>query len=275
MEDVLPKVVDRACTFVERAAAARRPFFTYVALNGPHTPWVPSKPFQGRSKRAGLYGDFVEEVDAAVGRIAAALDKTGAAKNTLFIVTSDNGTPWMPEDRDRAGGHEANRPWRGQKADVHEGGHRVPFIVRWPGRAKAGSTAEQLTCLTDIFSSVMEASQAPAAEGGEDSLSFLNALRGGRGPRRSVVHHSSSGMFSIRDGDWKLVLGLGSGGFTRPQRIQPGEGQPDRQLYNLKEDPREAKDLAKEMPERVAELERLLARIQSEGGSSASRDDRR
>jgi arylsulfatase A-like enzyme len=266
MDQVIPSIVDRACRFVE---SARAPFFAYVPLPAPHTPWVPSKPFQGKSK-AGLYGDFVEETDASIGRILASLEKTGQAANTLVIVTSDNGAPWEERDAREALGHWANARWRGQKADIQEAGHRVPFLVRWPGKVAPGAVSDQTICLTDIFATVAGAVGVPLGSAtAEDSVNLLPVLLGTqKGPlREAVVHHSANGLFSIRQGDWKLILGRGSGGFTAPVKIDPKPGEPAGELYNLKDDPHEDRNLYAAQPQIVARLTALLERYQASGRS--------
>jgi len=258
MEDVVPKITDRACKFIEREA--KNPFFLYVPLTGPHTPWVPSKPFQKKSK-AGLYGDFVEEIDASIGRIVDQLKASGVASNTLLLVTSDNGAPWEKRDAAEAAGHWAPAKWRGQKSDIQEGGHRIPFIARWPGRIKAGSTSNALICHTDIFATVAEVAGVALSDGtAEDSVSFAPVLLGktSKGKREAVVHHSGNGLFSIRSGEWKLIEGRGSGGFTNPAKVDPGPGDPVGELYHLKEDPHEDRNLYAQMPDVVKRLSGML-----------------
>ncbi len=265
MEDVLPKITERAEQFLRSAAKSARPFFAYVPLPAPHTPWVPSKPFQGKSK-AGLYGDFVSEVDATIGRIADAV----AGTNTLLIVTSDNGAPWEPRDAKEAAGHSANGTWRGQKSDIQEGGNRVPFIAHWPGRIAPNSISTQLVCLTDLFATVAELTGAKLAPGvAEDSISFAPALQGQLSPklRTAVVHHAGNGMFAIRDREWKLVLGRGSGGFTAPVKVEPGPGEPEGELYHVLSDPREEHNVYGEQPAVVGRLKDQLAAWQRQGRS--------
>lgn len=268
MEDVVPKITDRACRFIEKSAKARAPFFAYVPLTGPHTPWVPSKPFQGKSK-AGLYGDFVEEIDASIGRIVDQLAASGVARDTLLVVTSDNGAPWMKQDSVAAAGHWANTPWRGQKADIQEAGHRIPFLVRWPSQVRAASVSDQLVCLTDLFATVAEAAGQPLAVGmAEDSMSILPVLLGsGKGVRQGIVHHSASGLFSIRVGEWKLVEGRGSGGFSEPVTLKPAAGEPEGELYNLRKDPHEDRNLYLQRPAEVKRLRALLHEWRERGSS--------
>lgn len=264
MEDVLPKITSRACDFIGKSS---QPFFAYVPLAAPHTPWVPNAEFQ-KTSNAGLYGDFVGEVDHSVGRILDAVKAAGAERNTLVILTSDNGAPWSQPDIDASNGHRANAYWRGQKADIFEAGHRVPFIVKWPGQTPAGTTSEALVCLTDVFATLAEITGRRLEDNeGEDSFSFLEALRGGKGSRDAAVHHSAQGMFALRYGSLKYIEGLGSGGFTKPQTVKPGPGEPPGRLYDLAADPRETTDLYRKRPEDVARLSALLHTIRSQDRS--------
>lgn len=262
MEDVLPVCSARACEFIARHAG-RRPFFTYIPLASPHTPWVPNKPFIDRSS-AGLYGDFMQEIDDAIGRVLAQIERSGAAANTLVILTSDNGAPWSELDARNANGHWANAPWRGQKGDAYEGGHRVPFIARWPAHIAPGRVEDETLCLTDLFATMASLLDIPMRPGmGEDSFDMLPALLGRKRPgplREATIMHSSRALYSIRQGDWKLIEGLGSGGFTQPALVAPEPGGPSGQLYNLREDPREQSNLWSERPQDVKRLTELLDR---------------
>jgi arylsulfatase A len=266
--DVLPTFGRRVVDFVKRQNG-QAPFFLYFALSAPHTPWMPTDEFRGRTS-VGYYGDFVAQVDATVGRLLDALDEQKLADNTLVIFTSDNGAHWLPDDIKKFG-HRANADWRGQKADIWEGGHRVPFIVRWPGVVTPNSTNNQLVCLTDVMATLAEILGYELAPGeGEDSFSFLGTIANtpSKQPRReTIVHQSGDGTLAIRDGSWKLVNKLGSHGFSRPQNIEPTPGGPTGQLYNLADDPAEARNLWLDEPQTVERLEALLARYQSQGYS--------
>lgn len=260
--DVIPILTGKAVRFVEEQKGSSDPFFLYFALSAPHTPWLPTDEFVGRSG-AGPYGDFVTQVDDAIGQVLAALEASGAADNTLLFVTSDNGAHWLETDIEGYG-HRANGRLRGQKADIWEGGHRVPFIARWPGRVEAGAISGETIVLTDLLATVADVIgvQIPP-DSGEDSYSILRVLEGAdlEGPiREATVHHSMDGMFAIRKGDWKLILGLGSGGFTRPARIDPEPGEPPGQLYDLAVDPGENMNVYLEHPDIVDELTELLSR---------------
>lgn len=267
LEEVLSTLTGRAVRYI-RAQSPERPFFLYVALTSPHTPWLPGPAFRGKSK-AGDYGDFVAETDDALGRILQALDETGLGKETLVIFTSDNGAHWTPEDKARYA-HRANAGWRGMKADIWEAGHRVPFLARWPGRIPAGTTSDYLGCLTDLAATLAEllGVELPP-EAAEDSFSMLGALLARKDvrPRPPVVLHSSEGMFAIREGPWKLIRGLGSGGFSEPRLVEPKPGEPAGQLYHLGRDPGETVNLYMKHPEIVARLETLLEDVRRKGRS--------
>lgn len=282
--DVLPTLVRRAVDYIQGHAQRRapaRPFFLYLALTAPHTPLVPTPQWAGKS-RLGLYGAFVMETDWAVGEIVSAVDRAGLAQSTLVILTSDNGyAPYAGVEsafRENAvqelesRGHSPSGPYRGYKADIWEGGHRVPFIARWTGAIRPGSSSSQTICLTDLLATSAElvgASMPPDA--GEDSVSIVPALRGtDRGPlRNATVHHSVDGRFSIRQGRFKLILGAGSGGWSRPRDREAREqGLPRVQLYDLEADPGERNNLQGRHPEVVARLTKLLERYVAEGRST-------
>lgn len=272
---VMPTLAQKAAAYIEdRAKTPDKPFFLYIPLTAPHTPIAPSPHFSGKSE-AGLYGDFVNEVDWLLGEVLGALDRSGAAKDTLVIFTSDNGSPQRdgtnmsgPIGSVKAFGHDSSRPWRGMKADAWEAGHRVPFVVRWPGRAPAGETSDEPIILTDLMRSfaTLVGHRLPA-DSAEDSFDILAALEGKKlhhPVHDHLVHHSGNGVFAIRRGPYKLILNKGSGGFTR---FKPADGAPPGQLYNLQEDPTESSNLYSEKPEIVAELSDLLKEIRRNNSS--------
>jgi arylsulfatase A len=263
VEEVLPVITDRAVGYLrERAKTPEQPFFLYFALTAPHTPWLPHSGNRGKSG-AGIYGDFVCEVDDTLGRIMSTLEETGLASSTVLIFTSDNGAHWTPEDRQKYP-HRANGPWRGQKADIYEAGHRVPFLVRWPGKLKPKSVSGEPACLTDLMATVADMTgTALPRNAGEDSFSLISAMNGRKGARDHLIHHSNDGMFSIRQGEWKLIMGRGSGGFTEPRRIAAKSGEPEGQLFHIARDPAETNDVYAEHPEVVARLTALLRKYQS------------
>ena len=271
-EETLQVLTDTAVAFVQKQSK-EQPFFLYFALTAPHTPWLPTTEFRGRSG-AGDYGDFVVQTDAAVGRVVKALDDAKLGEETLVIFTSDNGAHWLPREVEQFA-HRANGPWRGQKADIWEGGHRVPFIARWSGRIKPNSVSDELICLTDLMvTTAAIIGVALPGDAAEDSHNILPALLGRkqqRPIRQTIVHHSSDGTFAIRQGEWKLALGLGSHGFSDPKTIDPKPGEAAGQLYNLKDDPGEQNNLWLRKPETVARLTALLEKYQREGRSVARR----
>jgi arylsulfatase A-like enzyme len=272
--DMLPELISHTGKHIAARAKAGQPFFIYLALNSPHTPIVPSKEWKGKSG-LGDYGDFVMETDWAVGQVLASLDKSGVADNTLVFFTSDNGcSPAAGTDRLEAQGHFASAQFRGYKADIWDGGHRVPFLVRWPGKVKAGSQCAQLICHTDLMATCAEILPAKVPDtAGEDSVSILPALLGDADPlvrtrektagipaaREAVVHHSINGRFAVRQGQWKLDLCPGSGGWGKPGDAEAEKrGLPDIQLYDLGADIGETKNVQAENPEIVRRLTRLL-----------------
>ena len=266
-QEVLPRLTDRDVEWV-RKQSPERPFFLYFALNSPHTPWMPTPEFRGKSG-ADWYGDYTVETDAMIGRVVDALKEKGLAKNTLLFFASDNGAHWLPTDIEKWN-HHANGPWRGQKSDIWEAGHRVPFIASWPGHVPAGTTCDQTVCHGDIFATVAEALGERLPENGaEDSFSMLPLLQGhtDRPVRASLVNHSGDGLFAIRVGQLKLVEGLGSGGFTPPKQVAPKPGGPEGQLYDLAADPAEKHNLWLERPADVARLKTVLETIRTEGRS--------
>ena len=255
--DVMPVTTDKTVAFIHQQTH-ENPFLIYVPFSAPHTPWAPTARFTGKSD-AGTYGDFTVMVDDAVGKILKALDQKDFSKNTLVIFTSDNGGHWLPQDIEQYK-HQSNLHLRGQKADIHEGGHRVPFVVRWPGAIEPGTVRDQLGCLTDVFATVSSVLGRPLAwEEGEDSFSLLPLWQQNKAVRNAIVNHSGRGMFAIRRGPWKLILGLGTGGFTEPWwNIEPEEGEPAGQLYHLDRDMGEEDNVYQQHPEVVQSLTSLL-----------------
>lgn len=259
-EGVLPTFTNKATEFLAKQKEAEKPFFLYFPMNAPHTPWVPSDEFKSSSK-AGQYGDFVQMVDAEVGKILQSLKDNGLEENTLVVFTSDNGAFWRPELIEKYN-HRSNFTFRGMKSDIWEGGHHIPFFVKWPGKIQAGSSSDQTICLSDFFATIKNLFQAEAISTA-DSYSLLSILNGNQvsNNRPPVIHHSGGGKFGIRDGDWKMIEGLGSGGFTEPDFPESQPGEPEGQLYNLKNDPQEKENLFLSEPEKVEELKTKLKQI--------------
>ena len=187
-----------------------------------------------------------------------------------MIVTSDNGPVWYPSDAERTG-HAAAGPLRGMKGDAWEGGHRMPFLVRWPGHAPAGATSDALLCFTDLMATfaALVGRDLPA-DAGEDSVDLLPLFEGespDRPLREELVIESSRGLATVREGRWKLIDGLGSGGFSEPHRAEPEPGGPAGQLYDLEADPGEQRNLFRDRPEVVARLSERLDRARHAGRS--------
>ena len=269
-EDVLPTFKSKAIEKIqERSEADDQPFFLYLPLSAPHTPIVPTDEYRGTTD-IGLYGDFVTQVDALVGEVLNCLEERGLADDTLVVFTSDNGaSPAAKIDELKQMGHDPNAPWRGTKADVYEGGHRTPFIARWPGVIEPGSVCEQTTCTTDLFATVASivGGELPN-DAAEDSYDMTPLLRGDEIEgdfREATVHHSVSGHFAIRKGKWKLLEARGSGGWSFPKEDEAEElGLPEYQLYDMERDPGETTNLAAGMPEKVEELRQLLDKYRDE-----------
>jgi len=271
-KQMLPRLTQRASQYVSERGADRKPFFLYLALNSPHTPIVPTAEWQGKSG-LGSYGDYVMETDWAVGEVLKALDAAGVADNTLVIFTSDNGcSPEADVEALEQQGHFPSWELRGYKSDIWDGGHRIPFIARWPGRIKAGSRSRQLACLTDLMATCAElVGEKLPDNAGEDSVSILPALLGAdKAPlREAVVHHSINGRFAIRQDRWKLELCPGSGGWGKPgDPAATRQGAPSIQLYDMAADLGEAKNLRLEQKEVVAKLEKLLEKYVADGRST-------
>ncbi|BDS07014.1 arylsulfatase [Oceaniferula spumae] len=246
---VLPRITDRAVQYLRtRGATKDRPFFLYFALTAPHLPVMPGEAYVGKSSY-GSYGDFVHHVDAIVGQVDKALAKAGLAENTLVIFTSDNGS-FAP----RKNGHSPNGALRGKKGSIYEGGHRVPFIVRWPDKIKPGSVNGQLVGVNDLMATVAAiVGHSLPDDAAEDSVNFLPTLLDAtKAVRQDLVAHSANGEFALRDGDWKLISNA---------RRKPT------QLYHLGNDPAESKNLIAAEKEVVARFAAKLERYHQQGRS--------
>ncbi len=250
-------------SFIKSAADSKSPFFLYLPLTSPHTPIVPSEKWRGKSP-LGTYGDFVMETDWVVGEVMQELAEQKLTEDTLFLFTTDNGcSPAAGIPKLISQGHKPNGDWRGHKADIYEGGHRVPFVVRWPARVKPGSSCDLTVCTTDYFATVADILGVRGRKFpqnmAEDSFSFLAALEnpGLQTPTRPyTIHHSINGSFAIRKGPWKLCLCPGSGGWSAPK---PGKALQDKslppiQLFDLANDPSQTMNLQGKRPEIVRDL---------------------
>jgi arylsulfatase A len=251
--EVTPRFADEACDIIS-GHDGHKPLFLYLAMPSPHTPWMPTEEFHGKSG-AGMYGDFTMQVDSVVGQVVASLDKAGMTDNTLLVFSSDNGPVWYEKDVGRFG-HKSVGSLRGCKASVWEGGHRVPFIVKWPGKVRPGTRTDATIAFADVFATLAGAANLGGIPAGkaEDSVSFLPTLLNpcDPKPRPPLLHDKKV----IREGYWKLIDTKGSRGFNAPKGVKYGV-----ELYNLRDDLSEQHDLAKEMPGKVEELRGKLGAI--------------
>ena len=261
-DQVVPRFAQRAVRFIEeRSAVPDKPWFLYLPLPTPHTPWVPTAEFHGQSG-AGYYGDFVAQLDAYMGELMAALGRTGQADNTLVIFTSDNGSHWRPQDVQQYE-HDAHLGLRGMKADIHEAGHRVPLLVHWP-QGLDPRQCDGLIGLQDWYATLAEIVGHRIGPGeAEDSQSLLALLRGRSSGRDELVHHSLDGMFALRSGSMKWIDGLGSGGFTGPKRVEPEAGKPTGQLYDLAADRSEQRDQASHRQQLADRMHKRLQEVRA------------
>ena len=273
-EDVTPNFFRRGMQYIKEYATKSKPFLLYLPLPSPHNPILPTKEWEGKS---GLnpYGDFMLMIDDYVGQLLASVEKAGISDNTIIIFTSDNGCSPSAKIKELIKeGHSPNSIYRGHKADIYEGGHRVPFIVKWPNEIEKGSVSDETICLTDLMATFAEiADYDLKADEGEDSFSLLPIFKNNifTSPiREATVHHSIMGNFAIRKGDWKLIMCPGSGGWSLPGPKDPAtlEGLPEMQLYNLSNDPEETTNLESSEPEKLAELKLLLSKYITEGRST-------
>jgi len=247
-----------------------QPFFLYFALPSPQYLWLPLPQFEGKS-RAGTYGDYVVQVDAMIGSVLAAIESSGQANNTLVILTSDHGADWRPNDITRWN-HHSNAQWRSEKADIWQGGTRVPFIARWPSHIPANSVCDEMGSLTDLLATLAYLTNTTLpSDAEEDSFNLSPALLGEphAAIRKVLVSESNDGRLSIRENDWKLELGLGSGCFSKPRRVQPEAQGSQGQLYNLRNDPGETDSQWLNKPELAHRLTALLEDHKNSGTSAA------
>lgn len=268
-EDCLPNLTRRAVHYIDERSSSGQPFFLYFPLPAPHTPILPAGEFEG-SSGINPYADFVIMVDWVAGEIVKALERNGRLQNTLLVFTADNGcSPWADFKMLAEHGHQPGYIFRGHKADLYEGGHRIPCVVQWPARITTPRIVEQTVCLNDFMRTFGDLSGYSFKPGeAEDSFSLLPVLTG-KNPegivRETVIHHSINGDFAIRKGDWKLLKSPGSGGWSFPRPGKETNGLPPLQLYHLGDDPRETANLYESFPGVVEELSYELEQIISSG----------
>ena len=279
LEGVLPEIARRAVRYVKEQSAKDQPYFLYFPMTAPHTPIAPAAEFAGKS-RAGKYGDFVFQTDWVVGQVMDAIRESGTAENTLVIFTSDNGPENLTYPLINEFGHRSQGVLRGAKRMLWEGGHRVPFIAWGPGRVPAGKTESEIVCLTDLMATIanLTGHKLPDAAA-EDSYDIGPALFGRKREkpiRPATVHHSMNNEYGLRQGDWVLIEspksehGAAEPAWWRERfAVQPHD-QPG-ELFHLKEDLGETKNLYSQYPDRVKQMHALLERYKNEGRSTPHR----
>lgn len=243
----------------------KTPFFLYFALPSPHAPIIPAKQFQGKSE-AGGYGDYMMQTDWMVGQVMETLKANDMDKNTIVIFTSDNGPELYAYDRIKNHEHYSMGDLRGLKRDLWEGGHRVPFIVKYPGVVSQNSVSNNLICQTDIMKTIADLVNIEVPENaGEDSRSFSRMLKNtetGTPTRHSVVHHTINGKFAIRQGNWTLIENTTGRVTKQPEWVEKQYSDMAEEtpmvLYNVAEDPGERRNLYKRHPKIVEELMQIL-----------------
>lgn len=271
----IPTTTQKGVDYIKEQAKTDKPFFLYFAYPSPHAPIIPNDEFDGKSK-AGPYGDFVFETDHSVGRLLKALEESGQADNTLVIFTADNGPEHYAYARDQKFDHWSAHPFRGLKRDIYEGGHHVPFIIKYPGVTKAGSTNDALVSQIDIMATLAAILKVdlPDKNAAEDSHNLLPLLEGKVDSVRTThIHNTFKDAYAMRHGDWILVEGKTGYHSRRDKNWEKKHDYPEVErkepkLFNFKEDPGQRKDLATENPEKVKELRALLKKIREQGYSA-------
>ncbi len=269
----VPDFTAKAVNYIKDKSAKKQPFFLYLALPSPHTPIVPNKAFKGTTGVTD-YGDYVAETDWSVGQVLKVIKESGISKNTIVVFTSDNGfAPYVLKNFNvEALGHFPSYIYRGYKSDIWEGGHRIPFIVRWPGKIKAGTSSDKTICLSDFMATTAAIIHAKLPDNSaEDSYNLLPYLTGSVAGniREATVHHSIDGYFAIRQGKWKLELCPGSGGWESPKNGEAFKlGLPPVQLYDMTVDVREKNNVEAQHPDIVKNLTALLEKYVKDGRST-------
>ena len=271
LEGIMPALKQRSVQYISESAGSDRPFFLYLPLTGPHTPIAPSPAFKGISG-LNAYADFVMEMDDLVGAVLDQLKASGQFENTIVIFSADNGcSPEANFNFLKQRGHYPSGIYRGHKADIFEGGHRVPLLIQWPARIPAGKTISQTVCLTDFMATFAALTghrlKNNEAEDSYDILPLLLNPTNGKQIRQATVHHSYLGDFAIRQGKWKLILTAGSGGWSFPIKPDDLKGLPSVQLYDMETDPGETKNLQDSYPAIVTNMKSLLDKYQQSSSS--------
>ncbi len=272
---VLPTLTRKTVEYVRSRKGKEQPFFLYVPFPSPHAPIIPNDEFDGKSK-AGAFGDFVVQTDDACGQILTALREAGLEKNTIVVFSADNGAEIFAHERDKKFDHWSSGPFRGIKRDIYEGGHRVPFLIRWPGVVKAAGVSAALISQVDLMATfaALTGYDLPRTSA-EDSHDFLPYLRDPsvKSPRTTMVHNTLKNAYAIRHRDWLLVDAKTGdarpvpAGWMKKHDTPPDDGLPV-ELYDLAKDPGQRKNLAAAHPETVAELQALLKKTRGQGHSA-------
>ncbi|MEO8962288.1 MAG: arylsulfatase [Ginsengibacter sp.] len=270
-EDVLPNLTKHAIDYIKQQSATGNPFFLYMALPSPHTPILPAKEYLGKTG-TNAYGDFVLMTDDMIGKILQSLKDAGVENNTLIIFTSDNGcSPMANFEELKKAGHNPSYIFRGAKADIFEGGHHIPFMVKWPGKVKAGTVNTETICLTDFMATCADLLNEKLPDNAaEDSYDLMPLLTGnGKFLRTNTIHHSIDGNFSIRQGLWKLEFCSGSGGWSYPTKNDLKTLQlPAIQLYDLYDDWGEQKNVVSAHKRMATTLTKEMKQIVEDGRST-------
>ena len=275
LDAVMPRLTEKAVQWIDKQSDSKQPFFLYFPWTSPHAPIVPTKEFQG-STEAGGYGDFMHQSDWSAGQVLDALDRHGLTENTIVIFSSDNGPEHYAYNRVRKTGHRSMGPLRGLKRDIWEGGHRVPFIIRWPKVVEAGSVCEALVSQIDIMATLAAIVDFKLTDDmAEDSHNLLPLVLGedvSEPIRKAHVHNTKKNHYAIRSGNW-LLINAPSGSVTKvPNWFRDSEGYQENELqvslHKLQEDLGQRQNLAEQHPEKVLELQTLLKQIQDDGFSA-------
>lgn len=271
----IPTTTKKGVEYIHRQAKTEQPFFLYFAFPAPHAPIIPNDCFDGKST-AGPFGDLVYEVDDACGQLLRALEESGQADNTIVVFTADNGPERYAYERAEKFDHWSSTPFRGLKRDIYEGGHHVPFLIKWPGVVKPGVT-DALASQIDLMATIAEvvAFDLPA-DAAEDSHNLLPLLQAGKTTnpiRETHIHNTKKDQYAIRSGDWLLIdakTGYVSGGYTdwEQARNYPADDEQPVELYNLKDDIGQKNNVAAEHPEQVTRMQQQLKTIREQGYSA-------
>jgi arylsulfatase A len=267
---VIPRLTEQVVDWIGKQRGKDKPFFLYVPFNSPHAPIVPTSEFRNKSQ-AGGYGDFMVQTDDNVGRILRALEENGFADNTLVVFTVDNGAERYAYERVRKFGHRSSGPLRGLKRDLYEGGHRVPFLVRWRGVVLPGTVSDALVSQVDLMATIASIiGYKLPPNTAHDSYDLSGVWKkNSASPRRSIVHNTVAGAYAVRHAQWVLISNTTGAHTSVPQWFDQENGYERNthpgELYDLSTDLAQKKNLYAERPEKVQELTALLEKIRAKG----------